>query len=126
MKLRGDMRALVVDDSSAVRSFLRSILKARGFDVIEAEDGKAALSVLVKSGAMDLALVDWNMPEMGGLDVLNAIRSKRAYDEMRIMMVTTETELERVKTALGAGANEYVMKPFDQEMINEKLMLMGF
>ncbi len=126
MKVRGDMLALVVDDSSAVRSFLRSILKARGFDVIEAEDGRAALEVLAKSGAMDVALVDWNMPELGGLDVLNAIRSKHAYDEMRIMMVTTETELERVRTALGSGANEYVMKPFDEEMIDEKLILMGF
>ncbi len=120
------MRALVVDDSSAVRSMLRLILKARGFEVAEAENGKAALQLLAADGAVDIALIDWNMPELGGLGLLKAIRSDAAYDTMRIMMVTTETELERVRAALGSGANEYLMKPFNQEMINEKLSVMGF
>lgn len=126
MRTIRDMRALVVDDSSAVRSLLRVILQARGFRVVEAENGRAALQLLERDGAMNLALIDWNMPELGGLHVLNAIRSDPAYDAMRVMMVTTQTDLERVKTALGVGANEYVMKPFNQEMIYEKLSLMGF
>ncbi len=120
------LHALVVDDSSAVRSFLRVILSARGFDVSEAENGKVALESLSKGDVVDLVLIDWNMPELGGFELLNAIRSKTAFDATRIMMVTTETELQRVKTALGCGANEYIMKPFNEDMVDEKLSVMGF
>jgi two-component system, chemotaxis family, chemotaxis protein CheY len=125
MRDDGERCALIVDDSSALRSFLRFILVVRGFSVMEAENGRTALELLADCGAVDLALIDWNMPELGSIELLNAIRADTSFDDMRIMMVTTETELDRVKKALGSGADEYLMKPFNREMIEDKLGLMG-
>lgn len=120
------MRAIVVDDSSAMRAVLRLILKQQGFDVIEAKNGKDGFRVLQESGPVQLALIDWNMPEMSGLELLQGIRENHAFDSMRVMMVTTETDLLQVRKALGSGADEYVMKPFNREIIADKLNLMGF
>jgi two-component system, chemotaxis family, chemotaxis protein CheY len=127
MEQVGEMRAIVVDDSSAMRAVLRLILKQRGFDVIEAKNGKDGFQALqAESGTVQLALIDWNMPEMGGLELLQQIRGDHAFDSMRVMMVTTETDLLQVRKALGSGADEYVMKPFNREIIADKLNLMGF
>jgi len=123
----GCVRALVVDDSSAMRAVLRLLLKQCGFEVIEeARHGKDAITALIRTGPLELALVDWNMPEMSGLELLQAIRSKHEFDEMKVMMVTTETDMEQVKKALGGGADEYLMKPFNKESVAEKLRLLGF
>ncbi|MEE8606257.1 MAG: response regulator [Nitrospiraceae bacterium] len=119
------MRALVVDDSRATRTILRQILKEIGFEVSEAGHGREALERLKEIGTPDLALVDWNMPEMDGFEFIRAVRADHAYDSMRLMMVTTETEMEQVAKALEAGANEYVMKPFTKDVILEKLDLLG-
>lgn len=119
------MRALVVDDSRATRTILRRILKEIGFEVSEAGHGREALERLKEIGTPDLALVDWNMPEMNGFEFVRAVRADHAYDSMRLMMVTTETEMEQVAKALEAGANEYVMKPFTKDVILEKLDLLG-
>lgn len=119
------MRALVVDDSRATRTILRRILKEIGFEVSEAGHGREALERLKEIGTPDLALVDWNMPEMDGFEFVRAVRADHAYDSMRLMMVTTETEMEQVAKALEAGANEYVMKPFTKDVILEKLDLLG-
>lgn len=119
------MRALVVDDSSTMRSILRLILRGAGFEVIEAGNGAEALDRLEKSGNVDVALVDWNMPEMSGYEFLCAARTKRAYDSTKIVMVTTETEIVQVKAALEHGANEYIMKPFTKDAVIEKLQLMS-
>jgi two-component system chemotaxis response regulator CheY len=119
------MRALVVDDSRATRTILRQILKEIGFEVSEAGHGREALERLKEIGTPDLALVDWNMPEMDGFEFVRAVRADHAYDSMRLMMVTTETEMEQVAKALEAGANEYVMKPFTKDVILEKLDLLG-
>lgn len=119
------MRALVVDDSRATRTILRQILKEIGFEVSEAGHGREALERLKEIGTPDLALVDWNMPEMNGFEFVRAVRADHAYDSMRLMMVTTETEMEQVAKALEAGANEYVMKPFTKDVILEKLDLLG-
>ncbi len=119
------MRALVVDDSRATRTILKQILKEIGFEVSEAGHGREALERLKEIGAPDLALVDWNMPEMDGFEFVRAVRADHAYDSMRLMMVTTETEMEQVAKALEAGANEYVMKPFTKDVILEKLDLLG-
>jgi two-component system chemotaxis response regulator CheY len=121
----GFVRALVVDDSRAMRAILRRILRGLGYEVLEAGNGREGLECLRKFGAADLALVDWNMPEMNGLDFLRALRKERTYDAMRVMMVTTETEMEEVTEALGVGASEYVMKPFTKEVIVEKLQILG-
>ncbi|HYY80826.1 MAG TPA: response regulator [Actinomycetes bacterium] len=118
------MRALVVDDSKAIRVILGRILKELGFETFEAGDGREALDRLAEVGAIDLALVDWNMPEMNGLDFVRSVRAD-GYDDMTMIMVTTETETEQVVRALAAGANEYVMKPFSKDMLVEKLDLLG-
>lgn len=119
------MKALVIDDSAAVRTILKRILTDCGFEVVEASQGREALERLREKGKMEIALVDWNMPEMNGFDFIRAVRADHTHDSMRLMMVTTETEIAQVAKALEAGANEYVMKPFTKDMIMEKLTLMG-
>ena len=119
------MRALVIDDSRALRRILGEMLIQIGFDVADAGDGREGLKRLEQLGQPDLVLVDWNMPEMNGLDFVRAVRSNSTYDAMPIMMVTAETELDQMATALSAGANEYVMKPFDKDVIRDKLQLLG-
>ncbi len=119
------MRALVIDDSRAIRMILGQILKGVGFEVSDAGNGREGLERLKTLPRPDLMLVDWNMPEMNGYDFLCAVRADPAYNESRVMMVTTETEAEQMIKALTAGANEYVMKPFTKEVIREKLELLG-
>ena len=119
------MRALVIDDSRAIRAILGQILKALKFEVHNAEHGLEALEKLKETGPVDLVLVDWNMPEMNGYEFVCAVRKDDQYNGMRLMMVTTETEMAQVVKALEAGADEYVMKPFTKEMIVEKLTIMG-
>ena len=119
------MRALVVDDSRAMRLILRRMLREVGFEVFEASNGREALEVLQEIGKPDLILVDWNMPEMNGFEFICAVRANQSFDNILMMMVTTETEMTQVVKALDAGVNEYVMKPFTKEVILEKLDLMG-
>ena len=95
-----------------------------GFTVEEAGNGLEALDIIQKE-KVDLALVDWNMPDMNGYEFIQEVRKDNAFNDMRMMMVTTETEMNKVVEALEAGANEYIMKPFTKEMIVEKLALMG-
>lgn len=119
------MKALVVDDSRAMRTILRRALAEAGFEVVEAGDGRQALDQLQKVGPLDLALVDWNMPVMTGYELILEVRAKREFDAMAIMMVTTESEAAQVQRAIDAGANEYVMKPFTGDALREKLLLLG-
>lgn len=118
-------RALVIDDSRAMRTILGGILTDLGFAVTDAEDGERALETLRRCGPFELALVDWNMPLMSGFDFVCVVRRDSEFDGMRLMMVTTETEIERMADALEAGADEYIMKPFSKEMLLEKLKLLG-
>lgn len=120
------MHALVVDDSSTIRLMIGRTLKSLGFEVSEAANGELALSVLhALATPPQLALIDWNMPVMDGMQLVQAIRSDPTYVGMRVMMVTTETEIDRMTDALAAGADEYMMKPFSEEALREKLMLLG-
>lgn len=119
------MKAIVIDDSRATRTILKRTLTAQGFEVIEAGDGKQAIEELEKTGPLDLALVDWNMPVMTGYEFIVEIRGRATFASMSIMMVTTESETSQVQLALDAGANEYIMKPFTDEVLKEKLMLLG-
>lgn len=118
------MRVLIIDDSRAMRAILRQILREIGLEVVEACDGQEALEQLRNHPDISLALVDWNMPVMNGYDFVRAVRSQRSYDQLRLMMVTTETEMEQVTKALTAGADEYLMKPFTREVLVAKLSLL--
>ena len=119
-------KALVVDDSRAVRMILARTLRELGYEVQEAGTGHQALEILdLGPGVFELALVDWNMPEMNGLELLKRLRADQRHAELVIVMVTTETEVEHMAAALEAGANEYVMKPFTAEILRDKLQLTG-
>jgi two-component system chemotaxis response regulator CheY len=118
------MRALVIDDSRTVRIIVGNILREIGMEVVEAGNGREALEQLELHPDVELLLVDWNMPEMNGYDFLRAVRAQRAYDGVRILMVTSESQSEQVVKALSAGANEYLMKPFNKEVLVAKLQLM--
>jgi two-component system chemotaxis response regulator CheY len=119
------MRALVIDDSRTIRTIIGKILKEIGMDVVEAGNGREGLQQIKQHPGIDLVLVDWNMPEMNGLEFIQALRAQRAYDRVRILMVTSETESEQVTKALTAGANEYLMKPFSREILIAKLDLLN-
>src|SRR5579863_3406283 len=101
------LRALIIDDSKAMRSILGRMLRGLDFEVVQAANGHEALESLQAGGKFDIALVDWNMPEMNGFEFVRAVRARHEYDSMPLMMVTTETEMENVARALAAGANEY-------------------
>ena len=118
------MRALIVDDSRFVRGYVRGLLEEKGIACEEAGDGQAALDLVLGGKPFDLALVDWNMPVMNGLDFIEALRAQPAYDHVRILMVTSETESDQVTRAINAGANEYLMKPFSPEVLIAKLDLL--
>jgi two-component system, chemotaxis family, chemotaxis protein CheY len=120
------MRALVIDDSKAIRIILRRLLGELGFEVVEAADGRQALERLAElQPAPELVLVDWNMPEMNGLEFVREVRGAGGNDDLTMVMVTTETESSQVVRALAAGANEYVMKPFTRDVLVDKLSLLG-
>jgi len=119
-------KAIVVDDSKAIRVILSRILAEVGYEVCPAANGKDALAALDRErDAVSLVLVDWNMPEMNGLDFIRRVRSQPCFSAVTLMMVTTETDPEQMAAALEEGANEYVMKPFTKEIIEDKLRLMG-
>ena len=119
------MQALVIDDSRAMRSILRRVLVDLGFEVAEAGNGQEALTYVLEHGAPDVALVDWNMPVMDGLQFIVELRSRREYRGVTLMMVTTESEHAQMVRALAAGAHEYLVKPFTPDAIAAKLALLG-
>ncbi len=115
------MKVLVVDDFATMRKIVRTILKQIGFEnIMEAEDGNAALR-LVKSEPVGLVVTDWNMPNMTGLDLLKAIRQDPQTANLPVLMVTAEGLKENVMDAVKAGVNNYVVKPFTAEVLQEKL-----
>lgn len=119
------MRALVIDDSRTMRRIVVAALRQLGFDTIEAGDGREALDVLESGVPVDLACIDWNMPVMTGFDFVVAVRANRAWRDITLMMVTTESEHGQIVKALAAGAHEYLIKPFTPDAIRDKLQLLG-
>lgn len=120
------MRALIIDDSRAIRAIIRRTLTELGVaECVEAGNGKEAMAALVAQGPFGFAMVDWNMPEMNGYEFVLAARATIPSDVMKIIMCTTETEVEQMTKALEAGADEYVMKPFTKEAIQSKLEMLG-
>lgn len=119
------MQALIVDDSRPIRRIESGILKELGFETFEASNGQEALDHLENAPLPDVVLVDWNMPEMDGLEFIRAVRSNAKYAGLILVMVTTEAETDQMLRALSAGADEYLMKPFQKESLVEKLQLVG-
>ena len=119
------MRALVIDDSRAMRRIVGSILEGLGYEVRAAGHGREGLDVLNEGWVPDLATVDWNMPVMDGLQFVAAVRSNPAWRSLTLMMVTSESEHSQIVRALAAGAHEYVIKPFTADAIRDKLALLG-
>jgi two-component system chemotaxis response regulator CheY len=121
-------KAMVVDDSRTIRRILAGTLGELGFTVCQAENGRVALETIERervSEPIQLVLVDWNMPEMNGLEFLRQLRAHPENARTMVIMVTTETAIDQMVTALEAGANEYVMKPFTKDVIQDKLRLLG-
>ena len=112
---------LVVDDSSAIRMAIRRVVESLGFTVAEAADGQRALDYIKAHGTPDAILLDINMPVMDGLTCLKALRQDRTLDQARVVICTTHNSVEKIQEALASGANEYIMKPFDMEIIKAKL-----
>jgi two-component system chemotaxis response regulator CheY len=118
--------ALVVDDSRTIRVILGSILREFGFDVASAANGREGLAEAERLlPGLALVMIDWNMPEMNGLELVRALRADPRFGATQLVMVTTETDVARMAEAVRAGADEYVMKPFTREVIAEKLSLLG-
>ncbi|MGD0096133.1 MAG: response regulator [Terracidiphilus sp.] len=118
------MRALIVDDSRFVRGYLRGLLEEKGIECEEAGDGQAGMDQLNSGTPFDMALLDWNMPVMNGLEMLKQMRAE-GFGDVKVLMVTTEAENDFILRALDAGADEYLMKPFDDEALTEKLAMLG-
>lgn len=118
------MRALIVDDSRFARRVLRGLLEGERFECSEAADATDGLDVLQSGTHFDVALVDWNMPGMSGLEMVKELRTG-GFSQLKIMMVTSHCDSQGILQALEAGADEYLMKPFDGESLREKLALMG-
>ncbi len=120
------MIAMVIDDSRAMRLILTRIAAQLGFEVWEAGNGREALDRLQAADEMPrVALVDWNMPEMDGLQFVTAVRAAPDLRDITLVMVTSESEQTQIVKALAAGAHEYVIKPFTPDAIAEKLALLG-
>jgi two-component system chemotaxis response regulator CheY len=116
--------ALVVDDSKIVRKVTRKILEALGYLILEAENGAIALEIY-QARLPELIILDWHMPVMNGLEFLKKLRALPEGDKPVVIFCTTETELSNIQEAITCGANEYVMKPFDEEIIRGKLEQLG-
>ncbi len=115
---------LIVDDSKVVRTVARKILEDLNFEIYEAEDGQAAMNECNRR-MPDAILLDWNMPVMNGIDFLRALRKSTGGDAPMVIFCTTENDMAHIQEAISAGANEYIMKPFDSEIIQSKLSQVG-
>lgn len=115
---------LVVDDSKVIRKVARHILETLDFDVAEAGDGQEALDHCL-ANAPDVILLDWNMPVMSGMDFLRALREANVARRPKVVFCTTENGMAYIRAAIDAGADEYVMKPFDRDTLASKLQIVG-
>ena len=115
---------LVVDDSKVIRKVARHILETLNFAVDEAEDGREALS-RIETRMPDVVLLDWNMPVMSGMEFLRTLRQQNYPVQPKVVFCTTENDAAHIRAAIAAGADEYVMKPFDRDTLQSKLQIVG-
>jgi two-component system chemotaxis response regulator CheY len=116
---------LIVDDSKFMRSFIRAQTERLCFETEQAADGMEALAILAASPPFDIVLIDWDMPVMDGIELLQKLREHREFDRLKILMVTARTGQAEVTEALSRGADDYLMKPITSQMIAEKLRIIG-
>ncbi|TFV53857.1 response regulator [Geodermatophilus sp. DF01-2] len=119
------MRALVIDDSRAMRRIVSGALEGFGYETRQAAHGQEALDLLHDGWMPELCTIDWNMPVMDGLQFVSAVRANPAWRALTLMMVTSESEQSQIVRALAAGAHEYVIKPFTADALRDKLALLG-
>lgn len=120
------MRVLIVDDSGSIRKVMARMLEQMGHETVEAAHGKEALSQLEAHPDIGLLMLDWNMPEMNGIELLEALKLRKGpVPKPTIVMVTTENQMDKIVKAMVKGANEYIMKPFTKEILEEKLAILG-
>lgn len=120
------MNVLIIDDSRAMRKIISRIVSKLDFQITEASDGLEGLAALeADPQKYELVLVDWNMPNMNGYDFTKTVRAREKFRDLKLVMITTETEPARMVQALMAGIDEFVMKPFTQEVLTDKLRLIG-
>lgn len=124
MKRNLSKTCLVVDDSRVVRKVARRVVEDLGFTCSEAEDGQKALDAC-KESMPDAVLLDWNMPVMNGLEFLQKLRKLDKGNHPKVVFCTTENDAGHIQRAINAGANEYIMKPFDNEIIESKFIIVG-
>ncbi|WP_305862268.1 chemotaxis response regulator CheY [Helicobacter cholecystus] len=116
------MKLLVVDDSSTMRRIIKNTLQRLGYeDIYEAENGIEAWDILDKNSDMGVLITDWNMPEMNGLELVKKTRADERFVDIPIIMITTEGGKVEVITAIKAGVNNYIVKPFTPQVLKEKL-----
>jgi two-component system chemotaxis response regulator CheY len=116
------MKVLVVDDSVTMRKMIKRILAGMGItDVVEAGDGREALEILNIMEGIDLVLLDWNMPEMTGLEFTEAVRNDGRFDGIPIIMISSNTSKSEIIRAIGAGVDNYIAKPFTPEVLKRKI-----
>ena len=115
---------LVVDDSKVIRKVARHILETLNFTVEEAEDGREAMA-RCQASMPDVILLDWNMPVMSGMEFLRALRQADLASQPKVVFCTTENDIAHIRAAIEAGADEYVMKPFDRDTLQSKLQIVG-
>lgn len=120
------MKVLVVDDAPTVRRIMAQMLHEMGHETFDASHGKEALAQLNAHPEIGLVMLDWNMPEMNGIELLEALKARQGTAPRPVVvMVTTENEMSKIVQAMAKGANEYIMKPFTKEILTEKLMILG-
>ncbi|MCK6500011.1 MAG: response regulator [Nitrospira sp.] len=120
------MKVLIIDDSRTMRRLLASYLAPLASQTYEAGNGREALEVLEKDDTVDLALVDWDMPVMNGIDFVRVVRGDARRSAIKLLMVTAHNNMESVTEAITAGADDFLMKPLTEEMVMDKLRMMGF
>lgn len=116
---------LLVDDSRVVRRISRDILDPEGFNIAEAENGKQALEYCINNGMPDVILLDWNMPVMNGIEFLEELRKLENGGKPKVIFCTTESDISYISRAMSAGADEYIMKPFDKTILLGKMVYLG-
>lgn len=117
-------KCIIADDSKIIRSLLTKIMENFGFDVLEAEDGDEILELLIRE-APQLIISDWTLPGIDGIDVLYKIREDRKIEQPKFLFCSSNSEINIMKQALDGGADDYIMRPFDEEIIGSKLAILG-